>query len=80
MRALRLTHVSSDWPAAVVCVSGVVGCGEVGGKVERVATVTRAGSRGSSITPNSSFLTVSSPSSALTANVTWGRENLYICC
>ena len=49
------------WTAAavaVVAVVDVVVAGDVGGKVDRVATVTSSGFLGSSIRPNSSFLTI----------------------
>ena len=52
-------YVSVDWTAAAVAVVAVVVdvvAGDVGGKVARVATVTRSGFRGSSIRPNNSIL------------------------
>ena len=58
--ASQLTYVSVVWTAAAVAVVTavvvvVVVALDVGGKVDRVATVTKSGSLGSSILPTKSY-------------------------
>ena len=69
---VSFTYVSVVWTAAAVAVVTavvVVVARDVGGKVDRVATVTRSGSLGSSILPTISALTTGpSPSLALMVN------------
>ena len=66
--ASQLTYVSVVWTAAAVAVVtavAVVVALDVGGKVDKVATVTKSGSLGSSILPTKSYFEFLFPSLAL---------------